>query len=177
MQNDYRILCTGNPNDYTVARAIKQVFPSADFASRATGYDLRMWEHSTEDFFKENIVKYNVLINSAFVSGGAQQKILEITNDLWETGHVFNIGSTAEYEGRKSFFPLYSVQKRALRDMSLSMCTAKFKTTHLTVGGLNDNKPENKNQMDTIHIARAIKWILDNQIQIPIIGIEQFHAE
>jgi hypothetical protein len=177
MQTDYKILCTGNPNDFTVARAIKQVFPHADFASRATGYDLRMWEHSTEDFFKENIVKYNVLINSAFVSGGAQQKILEITNDLWETGHVFNIGSTAEYEGRKSFFPLYSVQKRALRDMSLSMCTAKFKTTHLTVGGLNDNKPENKNQMDTIHIARAIKWILDNQIQIPIIGIEQFHAE
>ena len=101
----YKILCTGNPNDYTIARAVKQVFPDADFASRATGYDLRMWEHSTEDFFKENIVKYNVLINSAFISNGAQQKILEITSSLWTTGHIFNIGSSAEYEGqRNSFF-------------------------------------------------------------------------
>ena len=169
----YKILCTGNPNDYTIARAVKQVFPDAEFASRATGYDLRMWEHATEDFFRENIVKYDVLINSAFVSGGAQQKILEITNELWKTGHIFNIGSTAEYEGRKSFFPLYSVQKRALRDMSLSMCTRHIRTTHMTVGGLNDMKPGNELNMDPIHIANAIKWVLENNVNIPIIGIEQ----
>ena len=174
MQNEYKILCTGNPNDFTLARNVKQIFPSADFACRSTGYDLRMWDPADEEYFKKNIINYNVLINSSFISNGAQQKILEITHDLWETGHVFNIGSTAEYEGRNSFLPHYSVQKRALRDMSLSMCSAKFKTTHMTVGGLNDMKPGNENQMDPIHIATAIKWILDNQIQIPIIGIEQF---
>ena len=172
----YKILCTGNPNDYTIARAVRQVFPNADFASRATGYDLRMWEHSTEDFFKENIIKYNVLINSAFVSNGAQQKILEITHKAWKDkiGYVFNIGSTAEYEGRNSFLPHYSVQKRALRDTSLSMCSSTFKTTHMTVGGLNDNKAENKNGLDTLEIASAIKWILSTQVQIPMIGIEKF---
>lgn len=177
MQNNYKILCTGNPNDYTVARAIKQIFPNADFACRSTGYDLRMWDPADEEHFKKNIVNYNVLINSSFVSNGAQQKILEITHGLWQSGHVFNIGSTAEYEGRNSFLPHYSVQKRALRDMSLSMCSSKFKTTHLTVGGLNDNKPGNENNLDTIHVATAIKWILDNNTQIPIIGIEKFHNE
>jgi hypothetical protein len=53
------------------------------------------------------------------------------------------------------------------------MCTAKFKTTHLTVGGLNDNKPENESYMDTIYVANAIKWILENDVNIPIIGIEK----
>ncbi len=177
MQNNYKILCTGNPQDFTVARAIKQVFPSADFACRTTGYDLRMWELSDEEHFKKNIVNYNVLINSSFISNGTQQKILEITRELWTEGYVFNVGSTAEYEGRNSFFPLYSVQKRALRDMSLSMCSGKFKTTHITVGGLNDGKQEHTDWLDTIEIANAIKWILDSKVNIPIIGIEKLNAE
>ena len=49
----YKILCTGNPNDYTVARAIKQIFPDADFACRSTGYDLRMWDPKDEEHFKK----------------------------------------------------------------------------------------------------------------------------
>jgi hypothetical protein len=179
MQNDYRILCTGNPNDFTVARAVKQIFPDAEFACRSTGYDLRMWNTADEEHFKKNIVNYNVLINSSFIANGAQQKILEVTYELWKdkNSHVFNIGSTAEYEGRNSFLPHYSVQKRALRDISLSMCSGKFKTTHMTVGGLNDNTLGNENNLDPVHVATAIKWILDNQAQIPVIGIEQFQNE
>ena len=173
---DFKILCTGNPNDYTVARAVKTIFPEADFASRNTGYDLRMWDPKDEEFFKTQIVNYNVLINSSFVSGGAQQKILEITADIWKKGHIFNIGSTAEYEGRKSFFPLYSVQKRALRDMSLSLNSLNLKTTHMTVGGLNDNKPGHEDWLEPIEIAKSIKWILESQVDIPIIGIEKINV-
>jgi hypothetical protein len=168
-----KILCTGNPKDFTVARAVKQVFPTAEFACRSTCYDLRMWELSDEEHFKKNIINYNVLINSSFISGGAQQKILEITRECWAEGHIFNIGSTAEYEGRNSFFPSYSVQKRSLRDMSLSMCSHEFKTTHMTVGGLNDGKQEHSDWLDPIEIANAIKWILDSKVSIPIIGIEK----
>ena len=54
------------------------------------------------------------------------------------------------------------------------MCSSKFKTTHLTVGGLNDNKPGNENNLDTIHVASAIKWVLEQDINIPIIGIEKY---
>jgi hypothetical protein len=43
----------------------------------------------------------------------------------------------------------------------------------MTVGGLNDNTPGNENNLDPVHVATAIKWILDNQAQIPIIGIEK----
>lgn len=174
---NFKILCTGNPEHFTVARGVKQIFPTADFASRATGYDLRMWDPADEDYFKKQIVNYNVLINSSFVSNGAQQKILEITHSIWSEGYVFNVGSTAEYEGRNSFLPHYSAQKRALRDMSLSLCSGKFRTTHMTVGGLNDMKPGNENNLNPIYVASAIKWILDNDINVPIIGLEQLNAK
>jgi len=61
--------------------------------------------------------------------------------------------------------------------MSLSMCSGKFKTTHITVGGLNDGKQEHTDWLDTIEIANAIKWILDSKVNIPIIGIEKLNAE
>ena len=169
----FKILCTGNPIDYTIARAVKEIFPTADFASRATGYDLRMWEPADEEFFCNNIVKYNVLINSSFISSGAQLKILELTKQKWKVGHVFNIGSTAEYEGRNSFFPKYSIEKRALRDTSLSLNSRYFKTTHMTVGGLNDMKPGNETALEPIQVAKTIKLILDSNINIPIIGVEK----
>lgn len=174
--SNIKILCTGNPNDFTVARSIKELFPSADFASRATGYDLRMWDPADEEFFKANIINYNVLINSSFISNGAQLKILEITHSMWKdkTGWVFNIGSTAEYEGRKSFLPHYSIQKRALKETSLSLCSNNFRTTHMTVSGINDNKPGHENWLNTQHIASAIQWVLSNDVNVPIIGLEKF---
>jgi hypothetical protein len=43
----------------------------------------------------------------------------------------------------------------------------------MTVSGLNDNKLGNENNLDPIHIANSIKWILDNNVNIPIIGIEK----
>ena len=61
-----KILCTGNPKDFTVARAVKQVFPTAEFSCRSTGYDLRMWELSDEEHFKKNIKIYNLLSNYNF---------------------------------------------------------------------------------------------------------------
>ena len=170
---NYKILCTGNPNNKTIASGIREIFPTAEFASRSTGFDLRMWEPSDEEHFCNSIMNYNVLINSAFVSNGAQQKILQLTAKCWKVGHVFNIGSTAEYEGRNSFFPLYSIEKRSLRDLSLSLNSKYFKTTHMTVGGLNDGKEENKNNLEPVEIAKAIKWILECNVNIPIIGLEK----
>ncbi len=168
----YKILCTGNPNTSVIADAIQQILPQSDFANRSTGYDLRMWNPSDEEHFQKNILNYNVLINSSFISNGAQQKILEMTNEIWTSGHVFNIGSTAEYEGRNSYLPHYSVQKRALRDMSLALCSKKFKTTHITISKLNKDKSDA--DLNPIHIAKAIKWVLENEVNIPIIGIEEF---
>ena len=56
------ILCTGNPAHTTVASAVKIKFPSADFASRATGFDLRFWDPGSEDFFRDQIKNYNIFL-------------------------------------------------------------------------------------------------------------------
>ena len=169
----YKILCTGNPGDYTIARAIQKMFPDADFASRSTGYDLRFWNIKDEMHFRDKLTNYNVLINSSFISNGAQQKILEITRDCWDSGHIFNIGSIAENEGIISNLPMsYCVQKRALRDMSLSLNSNKFRTTHIVAGGLNDGKLGHENWLHPDNVANVISWILSSNLNIPLIGIE-----
>jgi NADP-dependent 3-hydroxy acid dehydrogenase YdfG len=48
-----------------------------------------------------------------------------------------------------------------------------LKTTHITVGGLNDGKTENQHNLDPMEVANAIKWILESRVSIPIIGIEK----
>jgi hypothetical protein len=169
-----KILCTGNPDHQTVASGVRVVFPDADFACRQTGYDLRMWSQESEKHFRDHIRQYNVLINSSFISNGAQQKILEIAREEWTCGHVINIGSTAEYQGRHSDIPqTYCIQKRALRDLSISLNSHKFKTTHITAGGLNDGKIGHEDWLDVIEVAKIIKFVLESSVSIPIIGIEK----
>jgi hypothetical protein len=169
-----KILCTGNPDHSTIASGVQKIFPEADFASRATGYDLRLWDPADEEHFKQQIAKYDVFINSSFIVNGAQQRLLELTYDVWTSGHVFNIGSSAEYLGRDSFLPHYSAQKRSLRDVGLSMNNTNFRVTHITAGKLNDGKPENSAGLELIKVAEVIKWVIETDNNIPIIGIESW---
>jgi hypothetical protein len=171
-----KMLCSGNPNHKTIAGAIKVQFPDADFASRATGYDLRFWDVGSETHFRENIKNYNIFINSSFICGGGQLHLLEATFQEWSKhnikGHVINIGSTAEWMGIESPFAEYSIQKRALRDRSLQLNSKNYiKTTHITLGGFDNGKPEHKNWLDTKYVAESIAWIIHNPCQIPLLAI------
>jgi hypothetical protein len=160
-----------------VASAVNQVFDNVDFASRATGYDLRFWDSGSEAHFREQIKKYNILINSSFICGGGQLALLESTHQEWSenniTGHIISIGSTAEWLGSDSAYGIYSIQKRALRDRSLQLNGKnKIKTTHLIAGGLNDGCAGHENWLNLTHIATTIKWILTNPFQTPLIEIQ-----
>jgi hypothetical protein len=171
-----KILCSGNPEHATVASAIKKHFLSTDFASRATGYDLRFWDPGSEMHFRENIKNYNVFINSSFICGGGQLHLLEATHQEWTMadtpGHIINIGSTAEWDGVNSPYPEYSIQKRALRDRSLQLNNKNhIKTTHITVGGINDGIPGHEKWLDLKYIAEAISWIINHDCQIPALAI------
>lgn len=172
------ILCSGNPGHVTVASAVQKVFPHTHFASRATGYDLRFWDTGSESHFKEQIAKYNVFINSSFICNGCQLALLEATHDIWAsnniTGHIVNIGSTAEWLGIDSKFSTYSIQKRSLRDRSLQLNgKSRIKTTHIIVGGINDGVPAHANWLDLEHVANAIKWTLTHPCNIPLLQIEK----
>ena len=175
------MLCSGNPAHNTVASGVNQVFDQCDFASRATGYDLRFWNEGSEDMFKENIVKYNVFINSSFICGGGQQQLLEVCHQEWSThgtkGHIISIGSSAEYIGVRGNldeqYGRYSIQKRSLRDRSLQLSGVNgIATTHMALGGINDGKVGHEDWLNVIDIAKNIKWILEHKLDIKQIYME-----
>ena len=166
-----KILCTGNPNVMGIAHAVNRVWPTTSFISRTTGYDLATQEGLSK--FKETIAEYDVFINNSQVVPGTQEALLNIANEVWAHGHVFNIGSVAEYPRWEWFDPPYSAEKKSLRNRSLDLCNENFKTTHRVVGGFQDMSPTTAHKMDPITIVNTIKWILESEFDVPLIGIER----
>lgn len=169
----YKILCTGNPKDRGIAQSIYKLFPDADFVSRTNGFDLSFPSYDIENRFREKLKNYNVFINNAYIDYGCQERILKIVREEWIEGHVFNIGTLEEYEKWAWKEPKYSEEKRRLRELGLLLGDEKFRTTHIIVGGFQALTPGSSKTMDSIHIAKAIKWILNAPFEVPVIGIQQ----
>jgi hypothetical protein len=178
-----KMLCSGNPVHITVASAVKKYFPFAEFASRATGYDLRFWDPGSETYFRKQIINYNVFVNSSFICGGGQLALLEATHEEWTktniSGHIVNIGSTSEHLGvtdnqaKDNVYGKYSIQKRALRDRSLQLNGLNnIKTTHIIAGGLNDGLSGHENWLDLTQVAKTIAWVIEHPCLIPLIEIQ-----
>ena len=165
-----KILCTGNPLKSNLAAAILNTFPDTFFISRSNGYDLTTTDGVNK--FKNTIKDYTVFINCSYVAPGVQQTLLKITNNVWESGHVINIGSTAEY----NFFPKhndqsYVAEKNNLKQLSLDLSSKLFKTTHISMGGINDAIVSYK--LDPTNVANTIRWIVGlKDFYVPIIGLE-----
>lgn len=171
MLSDLKIISTGNPNYPGIAKAIKENFDNTMFISRSSGFDLTTNEGLAK--FKEEIKSYNVFVNLSHIPNRTQEKLLKIVRDEWESGHVFNIGSIAEYTCWEHYDPAYTKEKRLLRELSLELCSKNFKTTHITVGGFQDYEDSSTSRLDPIEVVKVIKYILESPINIPIIGIEK----
>lgn len=167
----YRVLCTGNPNTPGIPRAIQKIFSDVTYISLSTGYDLVTAEG--QEKFKKIIKHYNVFINVAQLSHGSQEKLLRIAHEAEMKGHVFNIGSIAEYKRWEWYDADYTKEKRNLREASLELCTEFFKTTHIIVGGFQDSTSDDPKRMDPDEVAKVIQYILNSNVNIPIIGIEK----
>ena len=165
------ILCTGNPNKQGIPKAIANAFLNVDFISLSSGQDLNSTDG--QKYFKSIIKNYNVFINVSQLLDGSQEKLLRIAYEAGMQGHVFNIGSIAEYKRWEWYDTNYTAEKRSLREASLDLCSELFKTTHIIVGGFQDASNSNMDRMDPIEIVRAIEYILHSPINIPIIGVEQ----
>ena len=61
--NNYKIICTGNPNKVGIANAVFKAFPDTTFISLSTGYDLLSEEGQSK--FRKIIKDYNVFINGS----------------------------------------------------------------------------------------------------------------
>ncbi len=173
--NNFKVLCTGNPNKTGIAKEVAKIFPNATFVSLSSGYDLLTDEG--QEKFKKIINDFNVFINVSQLSNNTQEKLLRIAHNKGMKGHVFNIGSIAEYKRWEWYDTNYTNEKRQLREASLELCSQFFKTTHIVVGGFKDSSNENPNRMDPSEIVKTIEYILNSKVNIPLIGIEKIDDE
>lgn len=170
-EKKFKILCTGNPNRQGLQSSILKEFPETTFVSLSLGCDLTSSEGQLK--FRKIIKDYNVFINVSHIATGVQETLLKITHDEWTEGHVFNIGSIAEYKKWEWYDINYTKEKRQLRETSLELLSKKFKTTHVIVGGFQDYSDDNIDRMDPDEIVKIIKYILHCPVNIPIVGIEK----
>ena len=169
--SELKILCTGNPNKIGIASAIADRFPNADFIYLSNGYDLTIDDGQYK--FRSIIKNYNVFINVSQLSTGSQEKLLKIAHEEGLKGHVFNIGSIAEYKRWDWYDINYTNEKRNLRETSLDLCSEFFKTTHIIVGGFQDSSNNHPDRMNPTEVVKAIEYVLNSIVNIPIIGIEK----
>jgi hypothetical protein len=169
-----KVLCTGNPNDIGIAQEIRNIFPDASFVSRSSGFNLETEEGRTE--LKKILPKFDVLINNAYVTFGFQKALLILAKEVWESGHVFNIGSLDEYELYSHVNPRSHTENNELKNLGLSFNNDKFKVTHITVGIFKSSKKPKTLELDVMDpkcVAGVIKWILDCGVDIPVIGVQK----
>lgn len=165
-----KIFCTGNPEKRTVAYAL-----GCDHASLSSGWDFT--KETTLEEFSSTIVKYNVFVNSAYVSSGIQMKLMDISCKVWMAnnikGHIINIGTTLENTDDQSS---YAVDKRKLRKRSLELSNQTgitgIKTTYLILGGVNNGDPETVDYVLPKDIASTIVWVVSQKCRVPIIQLD-----
>jgi hypothetical protein len=171
----YKILCTGNPDDFTIAHFVKEAFPDTVFVSRSNGYNLDVTDNKNEQLFRNKIKDFNVFINSSWIDGN-QINLLEIVQQEWlnkKDCYVINIGSNAEFDGDNFFDKNYSRKKLELRELSLASNTKDFRTTHIILGGLQSTtETVDDNKIKLNDVVETVKWILNCNVRIPLISIE-----
>jgi hypothetical protein len=164
-----KILCTGNPYVPGIAKHIKEFFPEATFISRTNGYDLLSLEGREK--FKNIIKNYNVFINHSQLIPDGQVELLKIVNNSWNAGHVISIGSVLEFDKWSWIDKESAEEKRRLKELSLNLNNESFKTSYIIIGGLKSTDKDNM-RLDPQDVAKSIKWILENQIHIPLMYID-----
>ena len=172
MTAHYKILCTGNPLHIGIAKELNGIFPNIDFISRSNGYDFS--DSASVDKFKEIIGNYNIFINHSQLVDNMQEELLIETAKLWDEGHVINIGSVLEINNIQWLDPKTAEEKCSLRARSLILRNEKFKTTHMIIGGFNDQY-ESEGRSNPKNIALMIKWILESNIDIPLIWVDKIN--
>lgn len=169
----FKILCTGNPSKVGLPQSIQLLYPNAEFLSRTTGYDFLENVNESEIKFRQKLKEFNVFINYSWIDHGVQQRLLQIVAEEWTSGHIINIGSINEHcEILKKTEPEYTDTKLKLRKTSIDLNNENLKTTHIVVGAFWRVNTIYKT-MNPIYIANTIKWILEQDFEIPIIGVQQ----
>lgn len=162
-----KIVCTGNPDDPTnIAHGVREIWPNTTFLCRTTGWDLMNPE---EEKLASVFQQHNTFINSSHIKAGVQKNLLDICARSVKFYDVVNIGSMHELTGEGG--GNYAKAKLELRDASLAYNTFRFQTTHIIMGGIQDQ--DHPDWLTVDEIAQTIKWCLEQRFKVPLISIVQ----
>lgn len=169
-----KVVCTGNPFRIgTLASGFKKLFPDAMFLCKTTGWDLSLIDQECERSLKEVFKSCNTFLNCSYIDAGVQGNLLQICHESVKFCDVINIGSTHEYDNLGS--ENYKKSKLNLRDLSLSLNTFRFSTSHVILGGIkNDNSDSKSDWLDIDMICHSIIDIWNKPYNSPIFSIDQF---
>ena len=170
-----RIICTGNPDGYpddhqhqkTIANGVRKYLPETKFIHTSNGYDLRLWDDQRRRSFVDLIKESDVFINASKICQLGQ---LQLLNLAYETAlendrkdyTIINIGSTAEFDPNQ--FEMYSIEKNALKERSRQLANKRFRSSHITIGNLDN----------VSGIGKTIKMVLDSDPFISLVKIENW---
>ena len=101
-------------------------------------------------------------MHAPYLMAGKNQKLsfydVQKAFDLWAAGKdLKKTKGIKQYKRWEWFDPPYTEEKRKLRETSLELCNQHFKTTHIVLGGFQDNSPNTQFKMDAIEIVNTIK--------------------
>lgn len=168
-----RVLCTGNPDkSYTIAAAIRNLYPDATFIHKSNGYDFKNLDDVTLEKLKKLFTTHSTFINASYVAPFVQSRLLDLCKEYSKVCDVFNIGSTNEYDnlGKED----YKASKLDLRQKSLEYNSYRFKTCHIVTGGIKTTDSQDMaNWLDPSEIASLIDWVTKQRFGVPIISIDQ----
>jgi hypothetical protein len=171
--SNLRVLCTGNPKNPGITQQVAKTFANTDCLHQSMGVDLITLEGM--EYFKSIIKNYDVFINVSHIQDRTQERLLKTAYQQGMKGHVFNIGSIAEYKRWEWNDAEYTDEKRQLRETSLELCSEFFKTTHIVVGGFQDYQDSSLDRMDPCEVVKLIKYIIQSPVNIPLVGIEKIN--
>jgi len=170
-----KIICTGRPSHGGIAASIEKYYPNTFFVNRNNGFDLTLNEYYNR--FIEIVKNYNVFINHSQIILGKQEQLLNDVFNIWHKnnirGHIISIGSIVELNEWKSLDILTSNEKNSIKNTSLRLNSEMIKTTHLITSGFNRHGPEEDIKINPDKIVDVIKFILETDIDIPLIYVEK----
>ena len=168
-----KIICSGNPDghpddhvwQHTVAHGVREYFPETRFVHLSNGYDLRLCDDQRRESFANLIKESTVFINASKICQLGQLQLLNLAYDTTTQNNiknytVINIGSTAEFDPAK--FEMYNIEKNALKERSRQLAEKGFRSSHITIGNLDN----------VFGIAKTIKLILESDPFISFVKIE-----
>jgi short-subunit dehydrogenase len=163
-----KIIVAGN-KEYGLAKALWEIYPTAFFASRTTGFDLGCKEGHSK--FAETSLDYDIIINCSALYKFHQTVLLDAIYkkaiESQKTPYIICIGSTTDrVKGGKTW--LYNAEKKALRDYCNSLGINSVwgmgpKVTLVSFGTLDvvQEKHPNRKCMATNKAAEYIKWLIE----------------